>query len=146
VDRVIFHGFQADPAPWYRNADLLLFPSQLENSPVTVLESMSYGVPALAMRGDGLQFQTANAEIVRHGADGFLADSDQDFQEQLEKLLQTPAVLRSAGKAARATVEDRYTWEQHLDRYEQVFEELVASGHGVTRSAIPRTAAALGQP
>jgi glycosyltransferase involved in cell wall biosynthesis len=125
TDRVQFHGFQADPTPWYRQADLLLFPSWLENFPVTMLESMSHGVPCLAMRGDGFRFHTANAEIIRHGVDGFLADSDEDFCMQLEKLLQNPQALRTAGKAARATVERQYTWDQHLDRYEDLFDELI---------------------
>jgi glycosyltransferase involved in cell wall biosynthesis len=125
TDRVQFHGFQADPSLWYHQADLLLFPSWLENFPITMLESMSHGVPCLAMRGDGIRFHTANAEIIRHRVDGFLADSDADFCIQLEQLLQIPQSLRSAGKEARATIERQYTWDQHLDRYEELFDELI---------------------
>ena len=46
ADRVQFHGFQADPSPWYRRADLLLFPSWLENFPLTMLEAMETPSPA----------------------------------------------------------------------------------------------------
>ncbi len=125
ADRIHFQGFQADPGPWYRQADLLLFPSWLENFPVAMLEAMSQGVPCLAMCGDGVRYHTANAEIIRDGVDGFLAASDDDFRLQLEKLLQVPQHLRSAGKAARARVEEHYTWSQHLDRYESLFEHLM---------------------
>jgi glycosyltransferase involved in cell wall biosynthesis len=124
--RVRFHGFQQDPAPWYRTADLLLFPSWLENMPVTMLEAMSHGVPCLAMRGDGVRYHNANAEVLRHGVDGFLADSDEDFAGQLGRLLGRPDALRAAGAAARQTVLDRYTWDGHLARYEALFEELLA--------------------
>ena len=125
-DRVRFHGFQADPFSWYRAAHLLLFPSWLENSPVSMLESMSCGVPCLAMRGDGVHFHNANAEIIADGRDGFLAESDEHFGFQLERILKEPGILRKVGKAARETIVSRHTWNKHLDRYESLFEELIS--------------------
>jgi glycosyltransferase involved in cell wall biosynthesis len=122
--RVHFHGFKADPAPWYRSADLLIFPSWLENFPLTMLEAMGHCVPCLAMRGDGVRYHTANAEIIEHGTDGYLADTDDDFARQLGELVRHPEGLRAAGAAARATVARRYTWEHHLDRLEQLTDEL----------------------
>ena len=85
----------------------------------------------------------ALAEIVRHGVDGFLADSDEDFHNQLEKLLQTPQALGSVGKAARATVEHQYTWEQHLNRYEDLFDELICAQK---RGSLLRMEARVGRP
>jgi glycosyltransferase involved in cell wall biosynthesis len=126
-ERVRFHGFQPDPGPWYRQADLLLFPSLLENLPVTMLEAMSHGVPCLAMRGDGGRAHNANAEVIEHDADGFLAASDDDFLRQLERLLQQPDRLRSAGMAAQGTIRERHTWDQHLDQYEQLIAELLGA-------------------
>lgn len=124
TDRVRFHGFQSDPSAWYDRADLLLFPSWLENFPVTMVESMSHGVPCLAMRGDGVRFHTANAEIIREGVDGFLAANDEEFVARLAELVGQPERLARAGAAARESVERRYTWEQHLDRYETLFAQL----------------------
>ncbi len=126
ADRVFFHGFQADPAAWYRRADLLVFPSWLENFPVTMVEAMSHGVACLAMRGDGVRYHTANAEIVEHGRDGFLADSDEHFGSLLAELVRRPEQLRTAGEAARDTVTRDYTWDHHLQRFEDLFEQLVA--------------------
>jgi glycosyltransferase involved in cell wall biosynthesis len=125
ADRVTFHGFQPDPSKWYREADLLVFPSWLENFPITMMESMSYRVPCLAMRGDGVRFHNANAEIMQDGSDGFLATSDYDFATKLENLITEPERLRAAGRAARKTVEEKYTWDRHLDRYEELFSELL---------------------
>jgi glycosyltransferase involved in cell wall biosynthesis len=127
-ERVFFHGFQSNPADWYRRADLLVFPSRLENFPVTMVEAMSHGVAFLAMRGDGVRYHTANAEIVEHGRDGFLADSDEDFGRMLAELLERPDQLRTAGDAARETVKRLYTWDRHLDRLEQLFAELARPG------------------
>ena len=123
-ERVRFHGFHSDPSPWYGQADLLLFPSWLENLPITMLEAMSHGVPCLAMRGDGVRYHTANGEIIEHGRDGFLASSDEGFCQQLRLLLRQPHVLRKAGDVARATVAERYTWDRHLERLEGLFGEL----------------------
>jgi glycosyltransferase involved in cell wall biosynthesis len=123
ADRVRFHGFRPDPSPWYREADLLLFPSWLENYPVTMLEAMSFGVPCLAMRGDGVRYHNANEEMIDHGRDGFLADSDEDFARQLATLVGAPSRLRAAGEAARRRVAVSQTWDDHLDRYEELFEQ-----------------------
>ena len=128
ADRVFFHGFQSDPSKWYSRADLLLFPSWLENFPVTMVEAMSHGVACLAMRGDGVRYHTANAEIVEHGRDGFVADSDEHFGRLLAELLERPQQLRNAGDAARETVKRLYTWDRHLDRLEQLFAELTGPG------------------
>jgi glycosyltransferase involved in cell wall biosynthesis len=125
-DRVVFHGFQERPDRWYRQADLLLFPSWLENSPVTMLEAMSYGVPCLAMRGDGVRFHNANAEIIRDGEDGFLANDDDHFSRLLAGLLANPTPLKAAGDAARMAIINRHTWDHHIQRYERLFDQLVA--------------------
>ena len=139
-ERVRFHGFQADPSPWYRAADLLLFPSWLENFPLTMLEAMGHAVPCLAMRGDGVRYHTANAEVIEHGRDGFLADSDEGFAAQLGELVRQRERLRAAGAEARRTVARRYTWERHLDALEEVFAELVAGRRqGCSRDSIAVT-------
>jgi glycosyltransferase involved in cell wall biosynthesis len=135
ADRVHFHGFQPNPEGWYARADLLLFPSWLENFPLTMLEAMARGVACLAFRGDGVRYYNANGEILHDGRDGFLADSDGDFRRQLEALIARPGVLRVAGVQARQTVAEHYTWEHHLDHLERLFGELV--GRGVPALASP---------
>ncbi len=123
-ERVVFHGFQQEPEPFYQRADLLLFPSWLENLPLTMLEAMARRVPCLAFRGDGKRYHNANSEVIRDGHDGYLAGSDEAFRNRLEELLRRPEGLRATGDAARATVASGYTWEQHVDRLETLFGEL----------------------
>lgn len=137
ADRVQFHGFQSNPGRWYSQADLLLFPSWSENCPVTMLESMSYGVPCLAMRADGVRYYNANSEIINDGVDGFLADSDEDFKVKLERLLMHPETLTMAGEEARRTIASRHTWDQHLERYERIFDDLVDQKRGCRRRNRP---------
>jgi glycosyltransferase involved in cell wall biosynthesis len=58
-----------------------------------------------------------NAEIVRHGENGFLAASDEDWYELLSRLIEDASLRRRLGAAGRDTVEERYSvrrWEQAL--------------------------------
>jgi len=125
TDHIYFTGFQPRPELWYRQADLFLFPSKSENSPVAMLEAMSYGVPCLAMRADGMRIHNANAEIITDGVDGFLAKDDNDFRVQLHRLCRQGTNLRFVGKAARIRVASCHTWDSHLDRYELLFDQLL---------------------
>lgn len=77
-------GFQTDVSNYFGNARVCVVPSsKQEGSPTTVLEAMSYGVPIVAYKIDGLP------ELVRHGKDGLLvpvADKKQ-FANSIIKLL-----------------------------------------------------------
>lgn len=50
-----------------------------------------------------------NAEIIRDGVDGFLADSVDEWQEKLERLITDPALRERMGRAARAVVIAKYS-------------------------------------
>ena len=136
--RVHFHGHQRDPGPWYRRADLFLFPSQLENSPLVVLEAMSHAVPCLAVRADGAVYRHPLDELIADGRTGMLARDEADCSRKLEAALARPEVLPPLGEAARRYVAEHHTWERHLDRYEELFEELI----GVRHSPAPKALAA----
>ena len=124
-DRVHFAGFQNDPTKFYQSADLFVFPSRLENSPLVLLEAMSAGVPCLAMHHDGKTLLNANSEVIEHGCNGFLAKSSDDFCMQLRDLIRNKELLATIGMAARQTVLRHHTWESHLGRYDKIFEEII---------------------
>jgi len=127
--RVTFHGYQADPSRWYREADLFLLPSQSENCPLALLEAMSFGVPCLAMKPDNAQFESANDELMTDGVDGFLAASDEHFVSLLGDCIRDPKRLHLAGQRARERVMNEHSWERHIDCYETVFEMLTSENH-----------------
>ena len=137
-DRIRFHGFQADPARWYGGADLLLFPSQSESLGLVLLEAMSHGTPCLGFLADGKTFWNVNDEIIEHGTTGLLARAAEDFRRQLEGVLRCPQQLALLGQAARCHVAQNFTWESHLDRYESLFEELLAESQRRPRRGGPQ--------
>jgi glycosyltransferase involved in cell wall biosynthesis len=123
-DRVVFQGHQEDVGHFYREADLLVFPSRLENSPLVILEAMSYGVPSLSIRADRQRYINANHEIITDDHDGFLADHEGAFVDKLQALLGSRELLREVGARARKTVEKRNRWEDHIAGYERILEEI----------------------
>ena len=80
--------------------------------------------------GDGVRFHNANAEIIRDGEDGFLAKDDDHFRRLLAELLANPNRLKAAGDAGRKAIISRHTWDHHIERYERLFDELVAERKG----------------
>lgn len=124
-DRVRFHGFHPHPEQWYRRADLLLLPSRSESLGLVVLEAMSYGVPCLTFRADGMTTWHPLHEILDHGRTGLLAADPEDFKRLLLEVLRSPEKLLLYGQAARKYVVERHSWERHLDRYEELFDELL---------------------
>lgn len=122
--RVVFHGHQSDVERWFQSASLFLLASRQENSGLTVLDAMSYGVPALALRPDGRHQRNLNHELMDHGRDGFLADDETHFARQLGDLLRHPARLVEAGRLARRRVAHRHRWDDHVDEYEAIIAQV----------------------
>lgn len=141
-ERVQFHGFQPNLSGWYDQADLFLFPSELEGLGFVMLEAMSYGVPCLAIRADLVNSWNANAEIITHGKDGLLTDSEDGYFRQLESVLRDPSQLISLGIAARERIAEHFTWDKHLDRYEELFGELIQERRFRNDGREPREVAA----
>lgn len=103
--RVRFLGFVARMRDLYLAADVLLFPSLYEGTPMAVLEAMATGLPVVASRIDG------TAEVIRDGMDGLLvpAGENQAFRERLERLRQDPDLARDLAAQALKTVRQRYS-------------------------------------
>jgi glycosyltransferase involved in cell wall biosynthesis len=67
------------------------------------IQFMACGVPVVAAPVG------VNRQIIRDGADGFLAPSPSDWVLKLNRLIAEPVVREVVGRAGRATVEARYS-------------------------------------
>lgn len=67
------------------------------------LQYMALGIPALASPVG------VNVEIVRHGENGFLCRTLEDWENSILEMMQTPPLRQRMGLAARQTVEERYS-------------------------------------
>jgi glycosyltransferase involved in cell wall biosynthesis len=125
-EQVCFHGFQSDPSFWYENSDLLLFPSQSESLGLAVLEAMSFGVPSLVIRADGISTHNPYEEIIEGESDGFFSRNADDFSRVLLRLYNNWRSVEDAGRSALETSR-RFSWSKHLERYESLCSSLTLS-------------------
>lgn len=113
-----------------KQADLFLFPSQVECSPIVLFESMAAGVPFLASEAGNA------AEIARWSGGGWTVPGTRDHRDRmhidirsasrtLRGSLADPAAMRKAGEAGRRAWRERFTWRIIADRYLKAYEELV---------------------
>ncbi len=122
-DSVIFTGQIADKAllsGLLLAASLFFFPSVYDNAPLVVREAAAMGLPAMLMSGSNSAEGTKDGENAFHCVD----DADKTAR-QIEALLANPALLRSVGERARATI--GRPWEEImpsvLQKYREIIEE-----------------------
>ena len=104
--RVRFHGYEPQPARAFRAADVLVYPSDYDPFGVVVAEAMAAELPVIIGQNIGA------AEWIAPGRNGLLCDPAQPatLRAALQTLADNPALARSLGPAARATVE-KNSWD-----------------------------------
>nr|WP_217358396.1 glycosyltransferase family 4 protein [Ruegeria atlantica] len=123
-DRVHFLGER----PWdeivetYRALDLFVAPARHEGFGLTPLEAMASGVPAIACHNVG-----AFSAQIKDGETGRLVEKDNAaaLADALAQMLDDPAQLAAAGKAARAHVEQNFRIEGEAEAIVKVYRSLL---------------------
>jgi len=106
--------------------DVLLLPSINEGTPVSVIEALAAGRPAVATRVGGIP------DVVRDGVDGFLVDlGDADaLADRLADLAADPIRRAEMGASGRARVFERYAVERLVDDVDKLYRLLLATRGG----------------
>ncbi len=86
-----------------------------------VLEAMSKAVPVLASDIEG------NRSIIVDGHDGFLFQSEVEFLEKAERLLDDPALRYAIGRRAMQKIADNFPLEGEIGGYLTLYRSLVAA-------------------
>jgi glycosyltransferase involved in cell wall biosynthesis len=124
--RVRMRGWLARPASeqLLARASVFVLPSHAEGLPMSLLEAMAAGCPVVATPVGGVP------DLVVDGENGLLVPPGDPhaLAAALARILRDPALARRLGRAARATIEARYTAERSIDRLEQLY-----AGLGVRR-------------
>jgi glycosyltransferase involved in cell wall biosynthesis len=120
---ITFHGFQSDCGPYYRAADLLVFPSHpdLEGQGQVPFEAMAHGLPCLISNIE-VALETADggacAEVYPWGDSAALA-------RKIASLRSKTARLRELREKGLARVASTYTVEAVRATYFELFDQLV---------------------
>lgn len=83
TEDIAFLGFQENPYPFIKNADVFVLSSRLEGSPVVLMEALGLGVPMVST-----DCPSGPREVLENGKYGKLVAID-DFKGMSEAILQT---------------------------------------------------------
>lgn len=119
-ERVHFVPFQSNVAAALSDLDVLTHASvRPEPFGRVIIEAMAMGVPVIAARAGGVP------EIITDGVDGLLANPGDvsDYVIKLRGLFASKHLAAEISRAARATVQNRFTLEAVEEAFERVFSE-----------------------
>jgi glycosyltransferase involved in cell wall biosynthesis len=119
---VVFAGFQTQVELYYELMDISVLTSLSEGLSMTLLESMSHGLPVVATRVGG------NPELVTDGETGWLVPAKDvgAFASRVIALLQDPALRRKMGAAGRRVVQERFDITDTSRAYEELYASILA--------------------
>lgn len=122
ADRVKFPGFQSDPAPFYRAADVAVLTSQSESLPNFLIEAQAHGLPIVAFEVGGVR------ECFRPGETGWAVAPGDDpaFLAALAPLLADPGRRAALAAPAREFAQTAFAPAGQAQRYLDLFARLTA--------------------
>lgn len=123
-EHVRFEGYQANPLPYLKRANLFCLPSLFEGMPNALVEAMVAGTPVLA--ADCL---SGPREILRDGQLGGLVPpaNVQALADAIEDALRHPEAWRARVPLARRHVEEHFSADVGIQRLEAIFAEVAGN-------------------
>lgn len=120
-EQVHLTGFVENTAPWLAKMHLLIFTSDHEGLPMTLLEAMALGVPVMSRSLATIE------EVLCEGKCGKIIDSEdaRDFVDQIESLVNEPKYLTSLSQISSERVLARYSINVNVNHYIDVYKNTI---------------------
>jgi glycosyltransferase involved in cell wall biosynthesis len=136
-ERCRFTGRRSDVADLLTLFDVKLLTSNIETSPVSILEAMASGKPVVATRVGSVP------DIVSEGVTGFLANPEDEemLAARTSHLLRDRDLALRMGRAGRERVLRDHTTEHMVEGYERLITEMYERKH--CRKKAPATGSRL---
>lgn len=134
-ENVRYLGFRPDVADIMNASDLFVLSSLQEGMPISLLEAMALGKPAVVTDAGG------NAEVVEHGRSGYVV-SPEDPDQLAEAILSLSARADRRvdfGLEASRRVESEFSIGTTAARYEAIYRSLLAPSAGGSEERSMRT-------
>jgi hypothetical protein len=125
-DRVVWAGWQSDPAPFYRMADLVVFPSEeAETFGNVILEAWAFEKPLVCTNFRGAR------EILHPEEDGLMTPCADPLAlaKAINRLSHDAAQMRSMVEAGRLRLARDFAKQPIMERYLELYADMIAS-HG----------------
>lgn len=100
-------------------SDVFVLPTIRESFGLSALEARCAGIPVVAMRASGV------SELIEHGREGLLADSDVDLVRQVERLI-CDRELRAAMSDYNRRTAPPFDWPRVLGAHLAIYREAIA--------------------
>jgi len=120
-NKVIFMGERDNVPEILKTFDIFVLPSLNEGMSNTILEAMATGIPVIASNVGG------NPELVIDGETGFLFPTNdvESLVQKIKTYILYPELEQKHGYNARKRVEEKFSLDQMVRRYEELYVELV---------------------
>jgi glycosyltransferase involved in cell wall biosynthesis len=117
-------------AALYREADVMLNPSRVDNMPNSVLEALACGVPVVSTRAGGVPY------IVRDGVSALLVDAGdaEAMASAILRVLRDTELAKRLVTAGLAEVQ-QYTWANVRVRLAELYERVLPAGEARVTTA-----------
>ena len=122
--KVIFAGERDDGPQIGRSIDIYLLTSDREGMPNAMLEAMAWGKPVVA--NDVGQV----SKVIKNGENGLIVEKGdhEKMASIILELLKNKEMAKEMGKRAKKTIEDKYSVDKMVKKYQEVFEEIINIG------------------
>ena len=120
-EHIVFTGLRRDIPRLLPAADLSVLPSFSEGLPNAVIEAMASGLPVVATNVGGIP------EIIRQGRTGLLVTPGdiRALAESINTVLQNPFLARRLGEAARARIQDGFSFEKMFRETTKLYQTVL---------------------
>jgi glycosyltransferase involved in cell wall biosynthesis len=138
ADIVDFLGHREDVPMLLADADVFAFPSRTEAFPNGVIEAMAAGLPVVTSAVGGM------LELIEHDRNGLLVPPGDEhaLAAAIINVIDRESGADALGRAARATIESRYSFERMVAAFTDLYATELAARAPTTLMARGRLAAA----
>jgi glycosyltransferase involved in cell wall biosynthesis len=129
--RVHFTGFRSDVGAIYAACDAIALTSANEGTPVSVIEALAAGRPAVSTDVGGV------ADVIREGRSGFLVPAGDvtAIADRLERLAADAELRKRMGEAGREDVVPRYSVPRLVNDIDSLYRRLLEEADVATPPA-----------
>lgn len=119
-EKVVLTGYRPDVSRFFGAADLFLFPTHYEGSPIVLAEAMAHRLPIVSSDASGI------SEIIEHDVHGLLYPADDSAQllGSIRRALRNPDEMRRMADNARHRAERDLSPQKMIDETLEVLATL----------------------
>ena len=122
TDSVVLPGFVSDVRDYLQSSSAFVFISECEGSAKATYEAAACALPQITTRESGdVVVNGLNGRVIPANDPDALAAAIKEFYNDADKLVEM-------GRAARARIEERFTWEHHRRRLLHAYATLMKLG------------------